>query len=306
VGYGPATIRDERTLVPHPMSQPLAISDVAQQTGIAAGTLRMWEQRHGFPTPERTDSGYRRYAPEVIPVLRRVLDLRTRGLTVGAAIEQARRDDLPTDRPSVYAAIAGGQQPQLLRKSTLVAMSRAIEDEAMSHAAAPIAFGAFQEARFYHRVESRWRRMAQRADAVTVFADFASISHDAGVLQMPIAPEDALGDEWIVIVDAPGYAACLLAWEPERGAAREGAADADRRFEAIWTLDPEVTRRAAHAAARLVERKAPDEGARLTLLLADRPLAMQPVSPALTALTNRVVAYVEAAAPRAPRVSAAG
>ena len=278
------------------MSQSLPIRDVAQQAGIAAGTLRMWEQRYGFPTPERTDSGYRRYAPEVVPVLRRIVDLRTRGLTVAAAIEQARRDDLPTDRPSVYAAIAGGQQPQLLRKSTLVAMSRAIEDEAMSHAAAPVAFGAFQEARFYRHVESRWRRLAQRADAVTVFADFDAISRDAGVLQMPIAPEDALGDEWIVIVDAPGYAACLLAWEPERGIARGGPGDGDRRFEAIWTLDPEVTRRAAHAAARLVERKAPEEGARLELLLADRPLAMQPVAPALTALTNRVVAYVEATA----------
>lgn len=278
------------------MMQPLAIRDVAAQTGITAGTLRMWEQRYGFPTPERTDSGYRRYSPDVIPVLRRVLELRSRGLAVGAAIEQARRDDLPTDRPSVYAAIVGGQQPQLLRKATLVAMSRAIEDEAMSHAAAPLAFGAFQEQRFYRRVESRWRRMAQRADAVTVFADFPAVSHDGGVLQMPILPEDALGDEWIVVVDAPGYAACLVAWEPERGVARGGPGDRDRRFEAIWTLDPEVTRRAAIAAARLVEHKAPEEGARLSLLLADRPLAMQPVAPALTALTNRVVAYVEAAA----------
>ncbi|MCW3006871.1 MAG: MerR family transcriptional regulator [Solirubrobacterales bacterium] len=279
------------------MSQPLAIRDVAQETGIAAGTLRMWEQRYGYPTPERTDSGYRRYSPDVIPVLRRVVDLRARGLTVPAAIEQARRDDLPTDRPSVYAAIAGGQQPQLLRKATLVAMSRAIEDEAMMNAAAPITFGAFQEQRFYRHVEARWRRMAQRADAVTVFADFDEISRDAGVLQLPIAPQDALGDEWIVVVDAPGYAACLVAWEPERGVERGGPADRDRRFEAIWTVDPGVTRRAAHAAARLVERKAPEEGERLSLLLADRPLAMQPVAPALTALTNRIVAYVEAAAP---------
>jgi MerR family transcriptional regulator, light-induced transcriptional regulator len=273
------------------MSQ-LAIRDVAAQTGIAAGTLRMWEQRYGFPSPQRTQSGYRRYAAEIVPVLHRVLDLRARGLTVPAAIEQARRDDLPTDRPSIYAAIAGGQQPQMLRKATLVAMSRAIEDEALSHAAAPLAFGAFQEARFYRHVEARWRRMAQRADAVAVFADFPAVSRQSGVLQLPIAPQDALGDEWAVVVDAPGYAACLVAWEPQRGE-RDGAPDLDRCFETIWTLDPEVTRRAAHAAARLVEHKAPEEGARLAMLLADRPLAMQPVAPALTALTNRVVAYVD-------------
>ena len=31
----------------------LAIKDIAEQTGIAAGTIRMWEQRYGFPKPER-------------------------------------------------------------------------------------------------------------------------------------------------------------------------------------------------------------------------------------------------------------
>src|SRR3954470_23556310 len=106
----------------------LAIRDVAEQTGIAAGTLRMWEQRYGFPTPTRTDTGYRRYSPEVVAVLRRVLDLRERGLSVPAAIAAARGDDLGPDRPSIYAAIADGQTGRLLRKRTLVGVSRAIED----------------------------------------------------------------------------------------------------------------------------------------------------------------------------------
>ncbi len=42
--------------------EDLAIKDVAEQTGIAAGTIRMWEQRYGFPAPQRTPSGYRRYS----------------------------------------------------------------------------------------------------------------------------------------------------------------------------------------------------------------------------------------------------
>ena len=50
----------------------LAIKDIAAQTGIAAGTIRMWEQRYGFPSPERTASGYRRYCEQDVEALRRV------------------------------------------------------------------------------------------------------------------------------------------------------------------------------------------------------------------------------------------
>jgi DICT domain-containing protein len=270
----------------------LAIRDVAEQTGIAAGTLRMWEQRYGFPAPERTDTGYRRYPPEVVAVLRKVVGLRERGLSVPAAIEAARRDDLTTDRPSLYAAVADGQPGRLLRKRTLIGMSRAIEDEAMSRAAAPIAFGAFQEERFYRREQGRWARMARTADAVAVFASFGEVGEADGVLELPIGASDPLGDEWAVIVDAPGYAACLLAWEPARGEERGGTADLDRRFETIWTTDPEVTRRAALSAARLAARVAPEAGARLESMLADRPLAVERPAPGLTALTNRIVAYL--------------
>ena len=50
----------------------LAISDVAERTGIAAGTIRMWEQRYGFPEPERTTAGYRLYSEDDVEALRRV------------------------------------------------------------------------------------------------------------------------------------------------------------------------------------------------------------------------------------------
>ncbi len=295
--YGPAAARDEpsarlaRSRI-SPMTS-LAISDVAEQTGIAAGTLRMWEQRYGYPEPERTPSGYRRYPEEVVATLRRVAELRERGLSIPAAIEQARRAGLSTDRPSIYAALADRQQSRLLHKRTLIELSRAIEDEAISHAAAPVAFGAFQQERFYRQVEPRYRAMARLADAVCVFADFPHVASEGGVTHVPIAPEDALGNEWVVIVDAPGYAACLLAWEPERGMERGGPADRERRFEAIWTIDPEVTRRAAVTAARLVGRQDRAEGERLLALLAQRPLAMQSVGPALTTLTNRIVSYLD-------------
>ena len=275
----------------------LAIKDVAEQTGLAAGTIRMWETRYGFPTPERTPSGYRRYSAADVEALRRVVALRHRGLSIPAAIERARETGDAADHPSIYAAVAStdhGARPQVLRRSTLVALSRAIEHEALAHAASPVLVAAFQHERNYRRVEARYRRLARLADAAVVFADFPALRRAPGApVEVPIGTDDALGNEWAVVVDAPGYSACLLAWE-QPGITQAGDPDDDaRRYEAFWTLDPYATRRAAEVAARLVARADPAEAERLEELLRDRPLALEEPAPALTALTNRVVAYLE-------------
>ncbi|HET6506613.1 MAG TPA: DICT sensory domain-containing protein [Baekduia sp.] len=279
------------------MSTDLAIKDVAERTGIAAGTIRMWEQRYGFPVPERTPSGYRRYTEDDVDTLRKVIALRQRGLSVPAAISRAQDTGGASDHPSIYAAVAAqdpSTRPHVLRKRTLIALSRAIEHEALALAAAPVVFAAFQEERFYRDVEARYRRLAAHADAAAVFADFpGGLRHpDGGPVEIPVASDAAMGNEWAVIVDAPGYAACLLAWEQPDDAGRTGS-DGDRRFEAIWTIDPEATRRAAQVAARLAGRADPAFGDRLGELLTDRPLALDEPAPALSALTNRIIAYLD-------------
>lgn len=279
------------------MDDDLSIKEVAERTGLAAGTIRMWEQRHGVPVPQRTASGYRRYSQSDVDLLRRAQAYRHRGLSVHAALDRARETGGASDHPSIYAAVAAtdhGARPHVLRKSTLIALSRAIEHETLATAACPLLFAAFQHEEFYREVEPRYRRMAQNSDAAAVFADFPAVRHpEGGPVELPIGPQDALGNEWCVVVDAPGYAACLLAWEQPGVTEPGGAHDADRRFEAIWTLDPRATRRASEVAVRLAGRADPAFGARLEGLLADRPLAMEEPAPALTALTNRVVAYLE-------------
>ncbi len=273
-----------------------AIKDVAEKTGVAAATIRVWEQRYGFPAPERTPSGYRRYTQDDVETLRRVVALRNLGLSVPAALERARAADGPTDRPSIFGAVVAGDapvQPRRLRKATLLALSRAIEDEALARAAGPVLVGAFQRERNYRAVERRYRRLAGVADAAVVFADFAALREpDGGPVEVPIAPEDAIGNEWAVVVDAPGYSACLLAWEDPAERAPD-APDSERRFESVWTLDPRVVRRAAQVSGALAGRASPELGQRFERLLADRPLAGEGPAPALTALTNRIVGYLE-------------
>ena len=274
----------------------LAIKEVAEQTGLAAGTIRMWEQRYGFPEPARTPAGYRVYTPQDVITLRRVVAFRGRGLSVPAALERARAMHDATHRPSLFGALASGDwpvRPQRLRHSTMVAVSHAIEDEALARAAAPIVIASFQSEANYRGVEHRYRRLAGVADAVAVFADFPMLGlegEDAPV-EIPIGPGDALGHEWAVIVDAPSFAACLIAWETPPRAART-----DRVFEAIWTMDPAVVRHAVQVGAVLSARACPLLGARLDGLLLDRPLAVETPAPGLTALTNRIVGYLDAAA----------
>jgi len=276
----------------------LAIKDVAERTGIAAATIRVWEQRYGFPEPARTGSGYRVYTDADVDALKRVSALREGGLSVPAALERARESGGGgSDRPSIFGAVSSSEDApasRLLRKETLLAISRGIEDETLARAAAPVVVGAFQSARNYAVVAHRYERLARNADACVVFADFDAVRKRRGrPTEIPIAPEDALGNEWAVVVDAPGYAACLLAWETPESQRDEQLPDGERRFEALWTLDPRIVRRAALVGAALAGRADAALGRRLEALLHDRPLAFEAPTPALTALTNRIVGYLD-------------
>jgi MerR family transcriptional regulator, light-induced transcriptional regulator len=267
----------------------LAISDVAERTGLTAATIRMWEQRYGAPAPRRTSAGYRRYSEDDVDLLRRVVALRADGLSVPAALERA-GEATGTYRASLFGAILDEPvRPQSLSQAALLGISRAIEDETLARGAGPVIIAAFQRERHYRAAEHRYRRLAGGADACAVFADFDAPGGGEGEpLRVPILPRDALGNEWAVIVDAPGYATCLLGWETPRRAGGE------RRFEALWTLDPVVVRRAALAGAAIAGERAPAVGERLEALLRDRPLALESPSPGLTALTNRIVNYLDA------------
>ena len=93
------------------MADGLSIKEVAEQTGLAPGTIRMWEQRYGFPDPRRTASGYRRYEPEDVETLRRARAHRQRGLSVSAALERA-RETAGDVGPSVDLRRGGGHRPR--------------------------------------------------------------------------------------------------------------------------------------------------------------------------------------------------
>jgi methanogenic corrinoid protein MtbC1 len=58
------------------LSQPrYSIAAVSKLTGISCHTLRVWERRYGFPVPERSPSGHRRYERTQVQLLCRLTEL---------------------------------------------------------------------------------------------------------------------------------------------------------------------------------------------------------------------------------------
>ncbi len=58
------------------MEQILRIGEVAERSGLASSAIRYYESLGIVPEPDRTDSGYRRYADDDLDLLRFVARLR--------------------------------------------------------------------------------------------------------------------------------------------------------------------------------------------------------------------------------------
>lgn len=272
----------------------LSISDLAERTGLTATTVRTWETRHGFPEPVRLPGRHRRYTQEHVSLVQQVLRRRADGLTLEAAIAEARRDDTPVDR-SIYAGLRRLHPhlaPQTLRKSTLLALTHAMEDECCARAENPLLVASFQHERYFERARARYRDLTRTSKSTVVFANFESSPRrgrdDPTVIDVPFTAP--MRREWTLICDAPDYPACLSAWELP---GQQNQNDPDRLFEAIWSLDPSVVRDASRIGLQLAHEFAPDQAEGLP-----QPPSWNapPASPDLlvaTSLFSRLLAYLE-------------
>lgn len=86
----------------------LPIASVERETGLSKDTLRVWERRYGFPSPDRDANGERLYAPGQVRRLAQIKRLLDRGHRPGKllALGAAELDALDTAR-SERAATPG-------------------------------------------------------------------------------------------------------------------------------------------------------------------------------------------------------
>ena len=80
-GDAPETAREDEREGPW-----LSIGALSRATGIAVETLRTWENRYGFPTPERKPSGHRVYPVAAVARLRRIAHALTLGHRAGQVV----------------------------------------------------------------------------------------------------------------------------------------------------------------------------------------------------------------------------
>lgn len=266
----------------------MSIGDLAEATGVAPGTLRMWESRHGFPRASRQEGGHRRYGGDEAERVLRVVRDRERGLSLAMAIERAIAW-APGQAPSLVAAMRA-RQPELetrrLPFEAILAVSHAIEDECFARAGHPVVLGSFQTETAYRGSATRWRELARTASCALVLGDFPPGWQDSeGPGAIALAPDSPVLREWAVVCVDDHYTASLTAWEQPQ------AADA-RCFEAVWTTSPAAAAATIDAALRLAGQ-GPDvlpAAARETL---DRARgATEADVTATLALANRMVGYL--------------
>ena len=221
-------------------SAAVSIGELAELTGVSVATLRAWENRYGFPAPRRSTGGQRRYNRHEVERVAGVVRARAAGWSLEAAIARAAAEG-PTGAeraPSLFAAVRR-RYPQLpvhvLSRRAMLAISTAIEDECCARGQRPVLLGMFEEERFYRARERRWREFARTARLAAVLAAMPEHADPAGGPVEVALPADApLRREWGVVCLGRDAAALLIGWERPEGDGGE------RRFEALWSVVPEI------------------------------------------------------------------
>jgi len=272
---------------------PLSIGDLARRTGVPQATLRTWESRHGVPRAHRLPGGHRRYDETAVTVVQEIVRRRATGLAMEAAVAGATTGAAAAD-PSVFAGLRRrhpGLATQLLAKPTLLALTRAMEDECCARAEHAVLFAAFQKSRFFDRAAHRWQEISRTSETTVVFADFSEPSAPGeSPVRVPLPGNAPLRREWLLVCDSPGHPACVAGWErPDQ----DVTSDPDRLFETVWSVDPRVVRDAARICAGLADSFLPDRGLGLDQRLGTAPISASADLQRATGLFDRLLGYVD-------------
>jgi DICT domain-containing protein/signal transduction histidine kinase len=160
-------------------------------------------------------------------------------------------------------------RPQLYFKSSLTALSHAIEDQVLAAGGQPLVIASFQRERFYRQEAHRYLRISALTSQVYVLAapETSFMNGSEHYETVAFDPADQLCREWHLIVIGQQYAACLVCRERQTTSnavdSGELAMDQTRRFEGIWTFDRQVSYQAADILLERIVVYRPDLAAKV-------------------------------------------
>ncbi|NEQ22973.1 MAG: histidine kinase, partial [Microcoleus sp. SIO2G3] len=189
---------------------------------------------------------------------------------------------------------------QLYFKSSLTALSHAMEDQVLAGTTQPLVIANFQQERFYRQEAHRYQRIAEITSQLYVLAapetDFQNASGEYETVAFDA--DDVLSQEWHLVVIGQQYSACLICRErlnlPEDTSGLP--ADQIRRFEGVWTFDRQVTQTAANLLLDRVLVYRPELAAKVAeakmQFLVDLPAGVREVD--TDPFAQRLITYLQA------------
>jgi len=137
---------------------------------------------------------------------------------------------------------------QIYFKSSLTALSHAMEDQVLASSDPSLVIASFQQERFYRQEAHRYRRLGNKSDNIYVLSssDTSFNDEDQNATTINFADQDPLNQEWHLVVIGKTFTSCLVCRECPPSETRQLITlDSARRFEGIWTFDDQVTQTAA-------------------------------------------------------------
>ncbi len=195
-----------------------------------------------------------------------------------------------------------GLRPQLYFKSSLTALSHAMEDQVLAGARPLLVIASFQQERFYRQEAHRYLRISELTPQVYVLAapetSFTSCSDRYERIAFDL--DDQLSHEWHLIVIGSDYSACLVCRERQapfpESASGPLAMDQTRRFEGVWTFDRYVCCQAAEILLDRIQCYRPELADKTaeakSQFLVNVPVTVQEATP--DPFAQRLVTYLQA------------
>lgn len=200
-------------------------------------------------------------------------------------------------------------RPQIYFNSSLIALTRAMEDLVLASDDVPLVIANFQQEHFFRQQERRFSSIASKTNQVYVLAapdknsGFAVVNYNYETILL--GNDDILAGEKCLVIIGQHYTACLVAQEKlslNELKKINTPIDREKRFEGFWTFDRHITRTAAdwllgrmkHYRPELREKIVQAREFYLTEGRFSKPLLLASQSVEVGIFAQRLVTYLQA------------